>query len=214
MRDMLEYLHNDRMDRFNGKAIEKKALHSLLGICNGLIADNELNEREFLYLRQWLLENQLIADEWPGSMLVSNINEILEDGVITQEELDTFKTTLINLQGGSFDETGAVGGLSTELPINKSAVVTFEGTAFCFTGTFLRGTRKVCKDLTEKAGGIVLDTPIKGTDYLVVGTIATKSWTNTSFGRKIKKVVDLQEQGHDIYIISEQMWQAALNIEK
>ena len=84
--------------------------------------------------------------------------------------------------------------------------IDFDGNSFCFTGTFLYGTRTACHKATESAGGIAAKGITKKLDYLVIGTNTTESWANTSFGRKIEKAVDYRDSGVPLAIISEACW--------
>jgi NAD-dependent DNA ligase len=74
------------------------------------------------------------------------------------------------------------------------------------TGEFIFGTRAACERLTLKAGGMPLDKVTKHVDVLVIGTRLSPDWAHTSFGRKIQRAAELQEQGHPIEIISERRW--------
>ena len=44
------------------------------------------------------------------------------------------------------------------------------------------------------------------TNYLVIGTFASRDWANTNYGRKIEHAVELRESGCGISIISEEYW--------
>ena len=130
----------------------------------------------------------------------------LKDGRIDKKERDYLTNTLKQLIGGSFQESGAVGGEATSLPVQQVSEIDFEGRTFCFTGSFLYGTRPACHKATEKAGGIPAPRITQKLDYLVIGTMSTRSWANTSFGRKIERAVEIQESGCPLVIIDEQTW--------
>ena len=111
-------------------------------------------------------------------------------------------------------ETGATEGLSTNLPVEDVDVIDFDGSLFCFTGTFLYGTRAACHKATESAGGVAAKGITKKLNYLVIGTNTTQSWANTSFGRKIEKAVDYRDSGVPLAIISEACWISFLPVSK
>lgn len=71
-----------------------KSAESLLGLCPGLIADNELNEAEIGYLDAWLQEHRELADTWPGDVIACRLRAILADGIITRDEAEDLKETL------------------------------------------------------------------------------------------------------------------------
>lgn len=186
----------------------RKSCESLLGICTGLIADDQLNELEVRFLELWLKDNQDISTLWPGNVVVQRISDVLVDGVITEEELEHLKNTLKELVGGTIQDTGAIGGLSTSLPINddRASFIDFNDTTFCFTGNFLFGTRAACQRAVEKRGARAVEGVRKDLKYLVIGTMVSPDWANTSHGRKIEKAVEYQSSGCPILIISEAYW--------
>lgn len=186
----------------------RRSCESLLGICTGIIADDALNEREVRFLDLWLQDNADISTVWPGEVIARRIREVLADGIVTGEELDHLKQTIAELIGGTLQETGALGGISTRLPLNddRAIPVNFQNTAFCFTGNFLYGTRAACERAVMQRGAMAFDGIRKNLEYLVVGTMVSEDWANSSHGRKIEKAVEYQGKGCPILIISEQHW--------
>jgi NAD-dependent DNA ligase len=130
----------------------------------------------------------------------------MADGVVTPEERAYLIKTLEQLVGGSFSDTGAIGSDANTLPTNDSTEVEIPGRSFCFTGTFLSGTRSCCERAIQSRGGVSASTITQKTHYLVIGELASRSWKNTSHGAKIEKAVQLQSQGLPIRIISETRW--------
>ncbi len=190
--------------------ILKRSCESLLGLCEGIMIDGDLSNDKIYFLGQWLEEHQELATAWPGEVLFTKINEVLADGVITAKERTHLKETLRQLIGSRFEETGAIGGLATTLPVESVDKVRFTNHFFCFTGTFLFGTRAACERAIEKRGGIPLVRIRRDLDYLVIGTLTTQAWANTSFGRKIEKAVAYKKSGCHVKIISEKDWTQAL----
>lgn len=184
----------------------KRSCESLIGLCRGMLADGYLADEEILFLKNWLDENDLLAVTWPGEIIYKRISQVLADGTIDDDERKYLIKTLDSLIGGTMQETGATEGLSTNLPVEDVAAIDFDGRLFCFTGTFLFGTRTACHKATEFAGGIVANGITKKLDYLVIGTNTTGSWANTSFGRKIEKAVDYRSSGLPLAIVSEACW--------
>ena len=114
--------------------ILKRSCESLLGICSGLLADGYLSDEEIRFLDTWLADNDDIATTWPGEVLVKRIRDVLDDGNITEDEREYLKSTLSELIGGTFQETGATSGTSTRLPIDDVDNILIPGNSFCFTG--------------------------------------------------------------------------------
>lgn len=188
----------------------KRSCESLLGIATGMLVDNKLDDNEILFLDTWLKEHGDIANTWPGDVIHRRVQQILTDGVITDTERESLKTTLAELIGGTFTETGAVEGGPTSLPIEQVDQIEFKDRRFCFTGTFLYGTRKACEKAVEDRGGEACKNVIMGLDYLVIGTLVTRDWANTSHGRKIEKAMNYKSREFPITIISEEQWVAFL----
>lgn len=186
----------------------RKSCESLIGICVGMLADDKLNQEEIKFLQVWLLDNEDIAQVWPGDVIAKRIREVLADGIVTQDELAHLKQTLEDLIGGSLQQSGATSGLSTKLPLNddKAVPIKFNDNAFCFTGNFMFGTRASCERAIMQRGGTAFDGVRKNLEYLVIGTMVSEDWANTSHGRKIEKAVEYQNKGCPILIISEEHW--------
>ena len=188
----------------------KRSCQELIGIAEGVLIDGHLSDDEILFLKSWLEENDQIAYSWPGEVLYKRICDVLDDGIIDEAERKYLAKTLEELIGGSFQETGATPSDPIAFPVQQVESIDFEGRIFCFTGTFLFGTRPSCHKATEKAGGVPAKGITKKLDYLVIGTMSTRAWAHTSFGRKIEKAVQLQREGCPLVIIDEKSWVAEL----
>ncbi|MFZ6819828.1 BRCT domain-containing protein [Undibacterium sp. Ji22W] len=189
-----------------------KSAQTLLGICSGIAADGQVNETEILFLREWLAEHEEIAVVWPGSVIAKRIQEIIADNVVTLEEREDLLQTLQEVAGNFFGETGVAQQNSPTLPIDLNPVLEFAGKTVCFTGSFLLGTRTACEKTIEKHGGVPASSITKRLDYLIIGTLASPDWVNTTYGRKIEKAVAYREEQGRPAIISEYQWTNALGL--
>lgn len=186
--------------------ILRRSCESLLGICQGILADGVLNANELRFLELWLREHAEISEVWPGCVVQSRISDVLSDGKTSAEELKQLASVLQSLVGESWAETGAVDGFPANLPIQRDVQIQIEGRQFCFTGSFAFGTRSACHRAVIELGGSARATIVKDLDYLVIGTFVAPDWAQTSFGRKIEKAVRYRSQGCKIAIVSEQYW--------
>lgn len=182
-----------------------RSCESLLGICTGMMADRKINDDEIRFLNLWLDEHSYLALTWPGEIIYYRVKEILADGRITEEERVYLENTLKDCIGGTIEDTGAVDGLTTKLPVNEITSLEFSGFTFCFTGNFIYGTRSACERAVVKRGGILANVTMQ-LDYLIIGTMTTRSWAHTSFGNKIEKAVKYQKSGIPLLIVSESQW--------
>lgn len=64
-----------------------KALYGLKGILAGVVADKRLNEMELLFLDAWLQSQEFLSEDSDVLAILSQVGEILEDGIISPDEL-------------------------------------------------------------------------------------------------------------------------------
>ncbi len=187
-----------------------KAAQTLLGICAGISADGHISDQEITFLRTWLAENADVAAVWPGSALVRRIDEILADGIITQDERDSLFSSLQQLSGTHFAETGSSTPEAPAVPIDDDPSIFFRNMTFCFTGNFHYGTRANCERAVLKLEAMPVDNVTGKLDYLVVGAIIEESWANTTYGRKIEKALERRQRYGQPAIVSESQWVKAM----
>jgi NAD-dependent DNA ligase len=166
---------------------------------------------EIKLLRTWLDEHSIVTNTWPGFVVARKIEEIMEDGVVTDAERSYLLDVLTELASADFSLMGSSSPEVASLPINDVVTVILKNASVCHSGEFLFGTRAACERVTLKAGGMPVDSITRRTDLLVVGTRVSPNWAHTSFGRKIQKAAELQEAGHPIEIISERRWIESLH---
>lgn len=191
---------------FNWGDNEIKAINTLYGLCMGMIADGKVDDKEVLFLDTWLKQNAHYLDSYPLNVVHKRIEQILSDGVIDQDEREDLYTMLGQLVGGTPEETGAAGGGSNTLPIDKVDCIDFDGAVFCFTGKFIYGQRSVCEQKVVDLGASTSKTVNKKLNYLVIGELASRDWVASSHGRKIEKALLYKDKGVDLVILSEEDW--------
>jgi NAD-dependent DNA ligase len=188
------------------RAGEESKVNEFIGLLTGVASDNEINNEEIYTLLEWLKCNPEVEDEWPVNIIAKQLLEILEDGVIDQDERDHLLEVVKNITGIRFEESGAAYGMATEFFEDDIAHLAHEDTAFCFTGTFVTGNRKTVQNTAQNKGAIIKSDVTSNVDYLVIGTLASRDWRFTSHGRKIEKALKLKDEGHSIVIINERTW--------
>jgi NAD-dependent DNA ligase len=189
---------------FGRERISDRQIDELIGICRGLTADSVLNQSEVEFLQKWLAANRGVSDHPVIATLYHRVADVLEDGILDEDEAHELLETLSALSNRDF-ELGEV-LRSTTLPLCSPAPsLWFPTKVYTFTGTFNYGNRKACEAAVEKRGASVASLTRK-TDVLVVGVYATESWKHSSFGRKIEKASDYRSRGVPISIVSEEHW--------
>ena len=189
--------------------VETKAMQTLMGMVTGIVADEQLHDREIMLLRTWLTANDATARQWPGCAIAAQIGHVLADGVITEDERTHLLGVLTEMANTDFSITGSVESQPLQLPIDDSTPVAWPGAGVVHTGTFLYGTRTQCERLTEALGARSVSSITRAVGVVVIGTRVTPSWVNESYGRKIMAAAELQRAGHAIRIVSERFWFAA-----
>lgn len=189
---------------FSRARLDDRQVTELIGICRGLTADGVVNAAEAEFLQTWLVANAGITDNPVVCNLLQRISAMLKDSVLGEEESKELSETLSRFTGGKLE----LGELlkSCTLPLDDPPPeLVFPGSHFCFTGTFAFGPRKDCEAAVERLGGVSGSLTLK-TNYLVIGAYATESWSQSSYGRKIERAVEMKSDGCPIEIIGEAHW--------
>ena len=202
--DVLEFGHNDN-------STYEAQLNQMLGYLHGITADNVLTEKEITAFQQWLTSHEAVLRTWPGDVLVKRINEILEDGIITEEEKADLLETIKQITGQRFLETGIAHGMATEFCTQPIEAVTICNANICFTGKFVSGTRAEVEKVAKTQGAAISKGITKKLDLLVIGTIASRDWKFSSLGRKIEAAIKLQNDGSPLKIVTEKNWLKLIN---
>lgn len=76
---------------FNKRRNEEKSAYVLRGILQGVIANSEVNKAEMLYLDEWVKKQDNVEMEGDALDLVCCVKDILEDGHVSDEEMNDIK---------------------------------------------------------------------------------------------------------------------------
>ncbi|SFU19204.1 NAD-dependent DNA ligase [Mesorhizobium sp. YR577] len=164
-------------NRVGGDRISSRQIDELIGLARGLAADGRLNQAEVEFLQKWLAANLEISEQPIIHTLYHRINQILNDGVVDEDEHTELIDTLNSFSSHDF-ELGEV-LKSTTLPLcNPAPSPVFNGRLYCFTGTFNYGQRKHCEEAVRDRGGLSGGLSQK-TEFLVIGAYATDSWKHS-----------------------------------
>ena len=77
------------------------------------------------------------------------------------------------------------------------------GKVCCLTGSFDHGTKADIKAVIACKGGTCAAGVNKSVDYLIVGGQGSADWKFGNYGSKVSKALEMQEKGHGIRIVSE-----------
>lgn len=191
---------------------QDKAVDQLTGICEGILSDGVVNQKEAEFFAAWVKEHAPLAPAWPFTDILDRIERIFADGVCDDEEREELRQVMAALCGAKGDARSSE-TYSTTLPLdNPPPAVMFAEKRFHITGQFAFGSRSKVIEAIKSRGGIAMDSsPTRTAHYLVIGVFASQAWATTTFGRKIERAVELRESGSGIAIISEQHWKGFLS---
>lgn len=197
--------------RINYKLRRDRAVNELLGLARGLIADGVVSDAEANELRLWARQNPDLCISFPGNELYHRLDAIYQDGRIDGDERQELLWFLEQFAGdGEPDESEGMG--TTSLPLTRPAPkIVHAGAEFVVTGRFVSGVRPAITARIVNLGGSVHPRVTLNTTYLLLGSMCSRDWKHSSFGRKIEKAVELRERGYPIAIVSEEHWAASLH---
>lgn len=207
-------------ERLRAAAVQTRNVNELIGICRGIVFDDTVNQAEMASLLAWLHSQPDLIQVWPANVLYQRLVEVFADEVMDADEAADLLAMLKEVVGGNpaiqeSVDTGTGEILaevsSTALPVTTPEVIEFAGRNFVLTGKFASGSRKECQAEIILRGGVCQSNPTQVTHYLVVGSIGSRDWIQSSWGRKIEKAVELRASGRPIEIVAEEFWVQWLN---
>lgn len=184
-------------------------LQVLLGFLHGIMAEESTSETEMLALKAWINRSFIDSTTWPVTVLRKSISDILADGILKGDELKHLEKVTSSIIGNE-QLLAFRGSISTTLPIEVTPSIEFRDKTYCATGRFVYGTRKRIENAIISRGGLTASSITKKTNYLIIGTLSSRDWTHTSFGRKIEKAVHIRDAGVNIQILHEDQFIPAL----
>ena len=180
---------------FTGKGIhytaETLALQELSKLLECVLSDGKITRDEVDSIRSWIEAHRDLSGHYPFDKAFHALDSVLEDGVITKQELADLKTI--------FEEI--VDPVKTQKCHDKIAAL--EGKHICITGDFDYGERPKVEELIVSVGGIIDNSVKKATDYVVVGAQGSAAWKTGNYGAKIQKAMEWNAKGQSIKIIEE-----------
>lgn len=164
-----------------------QATQKLLGILDGVACDGVIQLSEAQKLMEWLKRYSYLKGFYPYDKIIGMLSKMLDDDLIDPVE-----------------EQELLNGIHMILhPVEDASNVKFDHRVFCLTGDFLHGTKDEIAAIIENRGGSVASGVSKKIDYVVVGGQGSDKWAFGNYGGKVKKALDLIEQGNSIQIIRE-----------
>lgn len=194
-------------------------IQRLNGIIHGIIADKTITDTEVVKLNNWLLDNEQLASTYPYDELTSLVANILEDNIITKDEIKLLERFFLEF----IDEKTITVYSQEEIKVIKESItiggicaldpeVNVDGSTVVFTGKSSRCSRNEFKKAVEVSGGKVISAISRKVNYLVIGDEGNPCWSYACYGRKIEKAIQLRSEGSLIIIVHENDFWDYLNV--
>ena len=169
------------------------------GILKGIVSDGTVTDKECESLRAWLYDNTYLMGHFPFDKLMSTLDEVLSDGIITEDESKYVYNVIASILN----------------PIEeiKAQVNTITDKNICLTGTFRFGQKSDVEKYIVTHGGKINSSVTKKTEILIVGDLECISYSNGTYGSKIKKAMEYNQKGCNIQIVKESDFFSTLNVE-
>lgn len=184
----------------------KRSCASLLGLCVGLMSDDALSDKEILFLKKWLDDNDELANTWPGDVLLSRVNNVLGDRFIEECEREHLTHTLRALIDDTLADDPDLETREEVVALDNPPLIEFENRRFCFIGEFIFGTRAACEEAVEALDATTSSEISEGLNYLVVGTLLKRAGEALADASEIQKAIRLREIHPETKIIDEELW--------
>ncbi|MFZ3501992.1 BRCT domain-containing protein [Vibrio harveyi] len=186
----------------------ESTVNHLLGFLSGISADDTICDKEIERLSSLLEKDKTLSSIWPANAIKKRLDAILADDLVDEDERKELLDLIKAVSGQSMLDTGLAYGMTADFSTTQDGRLCINGKRVCFTGKFLSGTRKVQEQRANALGAEIKGTVSKSIDILVLGSIASRDWRFTSYGRKIESALSLRDEGVSVEIINEELWNA------
>ncbi len=174
----------------NSSTQKKTSINNLIELLDSISSDGEISMDELLTLANWLISHEEFADKREFREVVELLNNILVDGIVDESEQDELLSLCHQL----------VDPIAASAPAQN---IRLAGQLVCLTGDFTHGTKGEIEELLTAKGAQVIPRVTQKLNYLIVGSLGSDMWVTANYGTKVKKVLELQENGIPVQIIKE-----------
>lgn len=167
--------------------ITTQATQLLMGVLNGIGCDNRINDLEAERLLDWMDDYSYMRGFYPYDKVFYALTPMMADRHIDSDE----EAKLLEMIDQILH------------PVHLEQAIEYEGNAFCLTGDFTHGSKEEIGALIESRGGTIAKGVSKKVQYVVVGGAGSEKWSYGNYGNKVRKALELIEQGCGIRIVGE-----------
>ena len=187
---------------FDGDSGNK--LNELIGLLTGISSNDHISDTEVRFLRDWLALNDSNSGIWQFDQLSQCVENVLADGIITEQERLSLKKAFDSMSGIEFAETGSASAKTATAFLDEVKALSLDTLRVVLTGKFVANSRKVVSEKLVAKGCILQKGIRKDTDLLLVGGYPSRDWKFATSGTKIEDAIARRKQGHKILILSEE----------
>lgn len=188
----------------------RSGLQTLMGVLNGMAADQSIDGAEAKALSSWLDEWSHLKGLWPYDECESIVTNVL----LSRDA--SAATSFLLALANQFPVAGQVESENPP-PVLIGGVcaldpgLQFEGREFVFTGESARGERRILEARVRERAGVPSPRLTKETDYLVVCDGGNPHWAFACYGRKVERAYQQRRNGQKVVIVHERdFWDALI----
>lgn len=179
---------DENMRDSSGYRPETLATQVILGVCQGVYADNVITSGELQDLSKWI---DSYDSHFTGDPAFTKIKTAVQKAAA-------------NYNSDSEQELRAALFQYVSLPsCDACNEIEFDHKNFVLSGSFAYGPKKTVAHEIEQRGGVIVSSVSKNTDFLVVGGEKSILWKYDNYGKKVARARELKEQGVAITILGE-----------
>lgn len=165
------------------------ATQVLNGMLKGISLDKKVSTIEGANLRKWMYENNYLKGYYPFDQIMSILEHVLEDDIITKEESELV--------------VGVIKSLLEPVQEFREQMNSVKGKHVCLSGIFSYGQKSDVEKIIIQDGGFIDSSLKKTTDILIIGDSECQAYAFGNYGTKVQKAIGYSNKGYDIKIIKE-----------
>lgn len=173
--------------------------NELLGICEGIVSDKIVTPKEVDFLNKWLSKNKLTKTNKYLDAFMNRLIEFVESGHTARHNRERIFEILNFISRGENQSAFEIIDFNEDYYCKTNDIL-YAKNIFCTTGTFIYGTKNKCHDYLASKGAFIHDVIHDDTDYLLVGTLRTKTANQIT-----NKLAEAKAKG-TICIVPECIW--------
>jgi len=177
----------------NEKKINQKNIDELIGICQGILADDFINKDEIDFIYSWI-QGKFLKEDIKKFFIVNyiynHLEQLLENNSLDDKDLNNFKNILKNI-------------ISLETTLDKK--ISIENNSICCCSGIFSEDKKTIKQILKNKNITIKDNVTLDINYLIIGSLGSPEWKHGIYGNKIEKAIKYRdEKKTGLAIISEQ----------